>query len=122
MKKLAMATVMGSVLLMTGCASILNDKAQKVNVASSNGKAFEGNIDGAPFTGPGIVPVPRSGSGKIVSVTTAGCTKQTALESNFDLKFFGNMLIPYFGSTGSTIDYSTDKMWKYSENVVISCN
>ena len=122
MQKLALSAALVSVALLSGCASILNDKTQRINVVSSNGKTFDGTIDGVPFTGPGIVSIPRSSSSKIISVSTAGCTKQTALESNLDIKFLGNVLIPYFGSTGSTIDYSTDKMWKYAENAIVSCN
>lgn len=120
MKKLALVAAMGSVLLMTGCASILNDKTQQINVSSSNAKPIQGTVDGVPFTAPGIVSVQRQKSTKIISVETPGCTKQTALENNVDLKFFANLLIP-FGTFGSTTDYSTEKMWKYSENVVIAC-
>jgi len=40
-------------------------------------------------------------------------------EKSVDPKFFVNILSG--GSFGSTTDYSTEKMWKYNENVVISC-
>ena len=120
MQKLALSAALVSVALLSGCASILNEKTQQINIASSTGKPIQGTVDGMPFTAPGIVTVQRQKSSKIISVDTAGCTKQTSLENNVDLKFFANLLIP-FGTFGSTTDYSTEKMWKYSESVVISC-
>lgn len=120
MKKLALYAALGSVVLMTGCASILNDKTQPVNVSSSNGKQITGSIDGIPFQAPGVVNFYRDKKAKIVTTDTPGCTKQTVAESNVDLKFFINVLIP-FGTFGSTSDYASDKMWKYSDNVVVSC-
>ncbi|MBA4111644.1 MAG: adenosine deaminase [Leptothrix sp. (in: Bacteria)] len=119
MKKLAFYAAMGSVVLMTGCASILNDQTQPVNVSASNGKAVQGSIDGVPFTGPGVVPLQRAKSSKVVTSTTAGCAKETAVESTVDPKFFINILTG--GAFGSTTDYSTERMWKYADNVVIAC-
>jgi hypothetical protein len=119
MKKLATYALMGSVLLTTGCASILNEETQQVNVSASNGKAIQGTIDGKSFTAPAVVAVRRAQASKIVNVDTAGCAKQTAVESNVDPKFFINILTG--GLFGSSTDYATEKMWKYSDNVVVSC-
>jgi hypothetical protein len=119
MKKLATFAVMASVVLMTGCASIMNEKTQQLNVSASNGKPISGTIDGVPFAGPGIVSVQRQKASKIVAVDTAGCAKQTVLENTVDPKFFVNILGG--GAFGSTTDYSTEKMWKYADNVVVSC-
>lgn len=119
MKKLAIAAAMGSVLLMTGCASILNEKTQQINVSSSNGKPIQGTVDGVPFTGPGPVTVTRAKAAKVVAVETPGCAKQTVVDNSVDPKFFINILSG--GAFGSTTDYATEKMWKYSDNVVVSC-
>lgn len=119
MKKIATSLVVVAAVLTSGCASILNDETQAINVSASNGKPLTGNIDGTPFQGPGVVNVKRTKANKIVNVDTAGCTKQTSLESNVDPKFFINILSG--GAFGSTTDYATEKMWKYSENVVIPC-
>lgn len=119
MKKLALYAALGSVVLMTGCASILNEKTQQVNVSASNGKAINGSVDGTAFTAPGVVTVTRAKATKVFNVETAGCAKQTVVENTVDPKFFINILSG--GAFGSTTDYSTDKMWKYSDNVVISC-
>ena len=104
----------------SGCATILNDETQGVNVVSSNSKPIQGNINGVPFTGPGIVQVKRSKENKIVMVETPGCVKTTALNRSVDPVFFINVLSG--GAFGSTTDYSTEKMWKYEESVVIQCN
>lgn len=119
MKKLAIAAVMGSVVLMTGCASILNKETQPVNVSSANGKPIKGTVDGAPFVGPGVVMVYRQKAPKIFNVETEGCAKSTSVASGVDIKFFGNIILG--GVIGSSTDYATDKMWKYEENVVIPC-
>lgn len=119
MQKLALSAALVSVALLSGCASILNEKTQQINVAASNGKAISGTVDGVPFTGPGIVSVQRQKASKIFNVDTAGCAKATTVENSVDPKFFINILSG--GAFGSTTDYSTDKMWKYADNVVISC-
>jgi len=119
MKKIALSAVIAAVTLMSGCASILNDKVQKVNVASSNGKPITGNVDGATFTAPGVVSLTRAKAAKIIYVETEGCAKQTVVDNSVDPKFFINVLTG--GAIGSTTDYATEKMWKYSDNVVISC-
>jgi len=120
MKKLALYALIASAALTTGCASILNESTQQVNVASSNGKPFSGTVDGQPFQAPGVVALTRAKAGKIIAADTAGCAKQTAVESNVDLKFFINVLVPG-GIFGSTTDFATEKMWKYSDNIVVSC-
>lgn len=120
MNKLAIAAVMGTALLMTGCASILNDKNQQINVTSTNGKSFQGTVDGVPFTGPGVVSVARQKSPKVFKVDTQGCAPQTSVDPSIDLKFWGNII--FGGLLGSTTDASTEKMWKYSDNVTVTCS
>lgn len=109
-----------SVVALSGCASILNDKTQQINVASSNGKPIQGSIDGTAFTGPGIVTVLRENKNKTITTDTAGCAKETALNKSVDSVFFLNLLSG--GVFGSTTDYSTEKMWRYEPSVTVSCN
>jgi hypothetical protein len=111
--------LLAAVFLVGGCATILNEETQRINVASSNGKPIKGNIDGLPFEGPGIVAVKRAKADKIIVTDTEGCTKQTNLASTVDGKFFINILSG--GAFGSTTDYSTEEMWKYSESVTVTC-
>jgi len=107
------------VLLTTGCASILNEETQRINVQSTSGEKFTGNIDGATFEGPGIVEVKRANTDRMVNVETEGCAKQTVMPKQVDSVFFLNILTG--GVFGSTTDYSTEKMWKYQDSVVINC-
>ena len=119
MKKILAMSVVASTLAMTGCASILNEKTQAVNVSASNGKEIAGTVDGVQFKGPGVVNLTRENKNKVFLVTTEGCAKETVAEKGVDGKFFINILTG--GTLGSSTDYSTEKMWRYSENVVVSC-
>ncbi len=115
---------LGAVALVTltvfsGCASIVNDKNQKINVSASNGQQINGTIDGVAFKGPGVVEVARANVDKTVVVDNPECAKSMPLKKTVDPMFFGNFLIG--GLLGSTTDASTEKMWKYQDEVVISC-
>lgn len=112
--------VVASALALSACATILNEETQQINVSASNGQPVKGTIDGQPFEGPGVVSVKRANADKIITTETAGCAETTTLNKQVDSKFFVNILSG--GVFGSTTDYSTEKMWMYDENVVISCN
>ena len=114
------AAVLASVTVLAGCASIINDKTQQINVASSNGKSVSGTIDGTPFTGPGVVTVLRENKNKVIVASTEGCTPESALNKSVDSVFFLNIISG--GAFGSTTDYSTEKMWRYEPSVTIACN
>lgn len=101
-----------------GCATILNDSLQKVNVSSS-ADSIKGSIDGVPFSGPGIVNVQRGRADKIIMIDTPSCQKQVLLASTVDFKFFINILSG--GFFGSTTDFASDKMWKYQDQVIVPC-
>ncbi len=107
------------VTLLSGCATILNDETQPINVTASGNKEVSGTIDGQAFKTPAVVNVVREKKNKIVMVSTDGCAKETSLESTVDSKFFINILTG--GVFGSSTDYGSGEMWRYSENVVIQC-
>ena len=117
--KYAIPCFLLAVSTLSGCASILNDQTQQVNVSSSSGSNIKGTVNGVPFTAPGVVTVTRENKNKVFVTDTEGCARETVAEKSVDPKFFVNILSG--GSFGSTTDYSTEKMWKYNENVVISC-
>ena len=117
MKKLISVTAIA--FLMTGCASIINEKTQSVNVSTSNGAKISGVVNGQAFTAPSVVPLVRENKNKVFVTDNAKCAKETVAEKTVDPIFFINVLSG--GPFGSTTDYSSEKMWKYSENVVISC-
>lgn len=108
-----------AVLGMTGCATILNDETQKINVTSSTGEKFAFSVDGKSFEGPAIVDVTRSKADKFIIAESANCNKQTLVPAKVDNKFWINILTG--GVFGSTTDYGTEEMWGYDANVVVSC-
>jgi hypothetical protein len=118
MKTITLAAIVAAVAL-TGCASILNDKTQKINVSASNGAEIKGTVNGQPFAGPGIVEVTRENKDKLFVTETAGCTKEVLASKSVDTKFWINILTG--GVFGSSTDYGTQKMWKYDDHIVIPC-
>lgn len=106
-------------VLMTGCASILNDKDQRVNVSTSNGSTIQGTVNGQPFTAPSVVTVNRENKAKVFATSNPNCAKETLVDKTVDPVFFINVISG--GPFGSTTDYSTEKMWKYADTVTISC-
>lgn len=120
MKKLLGLSAIATVVLMTGCASILNSKTQMVNITTSNGEKIVATADGQPFQVPGIVGLQRSQADKIITTSQSNCNPQTLAPRKVDPIFFINILSG--GALGSTTDYATEKMWKYDDNLVISCN
>ena len=82
-----------SVLLITGCASLINDKDQKINVTTSNGTTIQGTVNGQPFTAPGVVSVTRENKGKVFATNNPNCAKETAVEKTVDPIFFINVIV-----------------------------
>lgn len=119
MKKILGLSVVVSVVLMTGCASILNDKTQMVNITASNGAKVTATADGKTFQTPAIVNLERSKSAKIITTSDSNCNPQTLAARKVDPTFFINILSG--GAWGSTTDYVTEKMWMYDNNLVIAC-
>lgn len=103
----------------TGCASIINEKTQNVNVVTSNGRKVEVNIDGMPFQAPGVASFKRTKADKMITTRDPKCNQTTVAPSTVDNVFFINILSG--GVFGSTTDYASEKMWKYQDSVVISC-
>lgn len=114
-KLAALAAIVG----LTGCATILNDDYQSVNVFSSNAQKISGTIDGAPFEGPGVVKIKRENADKIIMVNDEDCVQQTVATKSVDSIFFVNILSG--GAFGSTTDFASEKMWKYEDSIEIAC-
>jgi len=121
MKKIIMiASLTIACASITGCATILKGDKQQVNVATSNNKKIEVNIDGKNVSVPGVVEVDRKKANLMVSTTAEGCTPNTVVSNTVEPVFFVNILSG--GAFGSTTDYSTESMWKYDENIMVNCN
>ncbi len=119
LQKITSAALVSALLLATGCATIINDQTQKVNIATSNGAKVKGTIDGMPFEAPGVVDITRAKQNKVIMVENADCTKETVAAKKVDSVFFINILSG--GALGSTTDYATEKMWKYEDTITIAC-
>jgi uncharacterized protein YceK len=117
MKKILIAAA--TLALLTGCSSIINDKNQQVNVSTSNGTSVKGTVNGTPFTAPGIVALPRENKSKVFTTDNPNCAQETVAEKTVDPIFFINLLAG--GPIGSSVDYGTEKMWKYADNITITC-
>lgn len=115
-----LATGLASSMLLTGCASILTDDVQTVNVLTSNGQDAEVKIDGQEFDVPGIAIIQKNGAQtKIMNSSTEGCVSITALNREVEPTFYVNILSG--GAFGSSTDFGTDKMWKYQDSIVLNC-
>ncbi len=108
-----------SLIAASGCATILNDENQSINVTSSTGESFNFSVDGQSYEGPTIVSIKRAKADKFIVSETDGCNKQTLVPAKVDSKFWINILTG--GVFGSTTDYSTEEMWAYDTSVVVSC-
>lgn len=120
MKKTLTVLAAATALMTTGCATILSGETQSINVATSNGQAIQVSIDGAQYNAPGIITIPKSDEQtKVISTQAQGCTKETALTRDIEPTFFVNILTG--GVIGSTTDYASKSMWKYQDNVTVTC-
>lgn len=107
-------------LLSSGCATILNDDTQTLNVRTSNNSSVEVSVAGQTVTTPGSVTVARDGSDISAMTSASGCAQTTAIDREVDGVFFVNLLSGGVG--GSTTDYASGKMWEYDTDVVVNCN
>jgi outer membrane murein-binding lipoprotein Lpp len=130
-----------SLIAISGCASVINDKNQKIQIIASNGQEIKGTVerdtivstkvDGkvkkshvkaaeSSFSGTtNAVMLERSNVIKTVVVENPECEKETAIKNSVSPAFFGNILIG--GLLGSSTDAGSGKMWQYQEKVVVTC-
>ncbi len=111
--------VLTALLGLTSCATILNDKAQRINVTTSNNVKTDIVVAGQTYQAPAIITLDRSEKDLIVKAQNPNCTQEYLLKSKVDNKFWINILSG--GTFGSTTDYSTEKMWTYQDEVELKC-
>jgi uncharacterized protein YceK len=109
---LGMAT---SMVLMSGCATIISGKTQVVDVTSKTTKTF--SIDGQEYQTPAKVHLHRSKDDKVISVN--GCNEDIPLKSSMNPVVIGNILAG--GLLGSTTDLAGGAGWKYDDNITLDC-
>lgn len=120
MNKFITTAALGTFMLASGCATILNEDNQNINVRTSNNTKVTVTAGGQQVTTPGSISVKRAQEGVILSTDSDKCASTTVVESDVDTVFFVNVLSG--GALGSTTDYSTGKMWEYDTDVIINCN
>lgn len=120
MKKVAAGIITASVMLTSGCATILNEETQSINVRTSNNTAIEAEVGDLHITTPASVNVKRAKDGLIIQTSDDKCSPTTTVESSVDDVFFINILSG--GVFGSTTDYASEEMWEYESDVVVNCN
>lgn len=113
MKKTLILTVgaVSTMVLMSGCATIINGKTQVVDVTSGTKKTF--NIDGQEYTTPAKVHLHRDKDNK--EITVDGCSEKVTLKSEMNPAVLGNIL--FGGLPGTTTDLATGSGWKYDDEV-----
>ncbi len=106
--------------LFGGCATILEEDTQTLNVRTSTNQEVEVVVAGRTYETPASVEVDRDGSELSVATKADGCAATTSVDREVDTTFFVNILTG--GLWGSTTDYATGKMWEYDSDVVINCS
>ena len=120
MFKLAKILLISSIFeLATGCASIVTGDSAFINVRTSTGEKIQVTVDGQEYNAPGLITVAKTGTDKIIIANNDNCDRETLAEKEIELAFWGNIITG--GFLGSTTDSATDKMWTYSESIVVNC-
>lgn len=120
MKKVVLGLTAATVMLTSGCATILNEDTQNINVRTSNNTAVKLSVDGEQITTPASVTVKRADKPLLIETANEKCASTTSVDSEVDGNFYINILSG--GAFGSTTDYSSGKMWSYDSDVVVNCN
>lgn len=107
-----------SLILTSGCATILTEDTHKINVTTSSGETTTVTVDGVSQTVPGVVTVQKENKDKVLVADDAKCT-DVNLNKEVETAFFINVISG--GVFGSSTDYGSEKMWKYQDSVSIAC-
>ena len=107
-----------SLILTSGCATILTEETHKINVTTTSGETTTVTVDGMSQTVPGVVTVKKENKDKVLVADDAKCT-DVNLNKEVESAFFINILSG--GVFGSSTDYGSDKMWKYQDSVSVPC-
>src|SRR3954462_7770882 len=106
------ALVLCAAFVGSGCATIVSGKTQNVTIDSNVKDAevlSEGTVVGkTPYTG----PLKRSKDMTLMLRKTGYDSKTVTLNTEIEPVFWGNILCG--GGIGSTTDYATGSMYKYS--------
>jgi outer membrane murein-binding lipoprotein Lpp len=119
MKKILLPAALLGVLTASGCATVMNEDTQSINVRTSNNSKITTSIDGRPVDIPASISVRRANKDLVIYTTAENCVRETRIGTSVDSVFFVNMLSG--GSSGSTTDYASSNMWEYDSDVMVNC-
>ena len=116
-KKLLMALPIAGMMLLSGCATIIDGKTQKINLISSKEKKVK--IDGIAYNSPSVITIDRPEKDSVLHIED--CNKDILMKKKINNTFFVNILSG--GAFGSSTDYGSNSMWEYeNSNVNVDCN
>jgi|TARA_B110000503_G_C7143536_1_gene411923 hypothetical protein len=120
MNKMIIAVLTSTLVVLSGCATILNDEDQSINLSTSNGSKISALVGGQQVTTPANIKVKRAKDDLVISTSNEKCSPTTSVASDVDSVFFVNILSG--GPFGSTTDYSSEEMWEYDSDIIVNCN
>ena len=118
MKKLITISTI-TLMLISGCATIVADDDDRIKVTSNNNMSFKAKLNEKEIDVPSTVVVDRNGDDLVITTNQENCDTNTPVEKKMDTAFLGNLITG--GAFGSTTDASTGKMWDYQSDVTIIC-
>lgn len=121
MKLLRTAVISLAITSLSGCATIFNDRIQKVNIVTSNGEKADLIVNGNAITVPSVVDIERSENPLIITTFDKKCADKTVANSKVSTTFFFNILALPYSLFSSSTDYATEKMWQYEDKIEVSC-
>ena len=123
MKKIYSFILIAGSLLSSGCATILNDDVQTLNVHTTNNTATTAAVGGYQINTPTAIKVERAKDNLVITTNNNKCQPVTTIESKLSPLFWYNAVLPASGLYGSTTDYATGNMWEYEKtDLFINCN
>lgn len=123
MKKISIFTL---VLVVSGCASIIDGKHQNVNlVPSTSGKVTATVVSPSgvqEVTLPTVIHTERSKEDIIVKIEESDCYEESTqtVQSNVNPVILGNIITG--GLFGSTTDFATGAAWEYDKSAIVYVN
>lgn len=116
MKKILIAASLASVMLTTGCATIVNDDYVQIPVTTVPSEASI-EVNGSSYQSPAIVPVPRGQGDFVMKISKDGYQPVSIfLNQSLDGWVWGNVI--FGGIIGLVVDFATGDAYDISPDVV----
>lgn len=113
--------VISTLILLSGCATILSGSSKTINVTTSDGERVEVTVRGEEelqkFTAPTTIIVQKGGD-LIFTPDDERCVS-TVAPKEIETTFWVNILTG--GLFGSSTDFASGSMWNYDTNIQLNC-